>query len=514
MLINLNSVKTYNGKLRIYFAVNFLIILLSLTVKNLYGQKKLAPQPLIIQGQLINCPEKYLNIGFDDKNGERVIDSIPVDKDGRFYLKTYKITYPQRASIYRNSTQINDFFVAPGYNLTITGDAKDFVTLFKTTNITGIGAESNNYRTFLNAMLAKTMNDKPWYQMNENELLAFIKQERKLKDSVAYIVFDKITNNDSYRVNLGKDKYLAYFKNMVRLDNEFVSLYYLLAHVNQHPKQYDSYDKIVAFIRNHADNDLLNHISKEEYLISKDYKNWIINGEYTNYMINLDYLRDSTLRKKKGYRLIAINKIYTGKVKEFVLYNQMSNDIVFSKTFDRLNYCKEMFKPYVEAFVNPFYRKSINEKYIAKEGELIKTLTGKPAPLFTLENAAGEKFSLADFKGKVVYLDLWASWCGPCREETPAFKKLFAKYKEDNRIAFISIAVSDGMAEWKRALTEDKPNWLQLLDKDGVVNKAYVANMIPKFIVIDKKGNIVSFDAPRPSEGKILENLLSNEMAK
>ena len=144
----------------------------------------------------------------------------------------------------------------------------------------------------------------------------------------------------------------------------------------------------------------------------------------------------------------------------------------------------------------------------------MRTHVGKPAPLFTLESNLGETFSLESFKGKVVYLDLWASWCGPCRAETPSFKILYNKFKDNKQIAFLSIAVHDGINEWRKAIEEDKPDWTQLLDKDGVVWKSYVANAIPKFILIDKKGNIVDFDAPRPSSGEEIEKLLNKEIAK
>ena len=142
------------------------------------------------------------------------------------------------------------------------------------------------------------------------------------------------------------------------------------------------------------------------------------------------------------------------------------------------------------------------------------TQVGKPAPGFVLESNLGKTYRLEDFKGKVVYLDLWASWCHPCRAETPAFKILYDKYKKNNQVAFISIAVKDAFKDWKIALAEDKPEWIQLIDKDEIVNKSYVAYSIPKFILIDKKGNIVNFDAPRPSSGMEIEELLNQEIAK
>jgi thiol-disulfide isomerase/thioredoxin len=114
----------------------------------------------------------------------------------------------------------------------------------------------------------------------------------------------------------------------------------------------------------------------------------------------------------------------------------------------------------------------------------------------------------------VVYLDLWASWCGPCRQETPKLKALYEKYKNDDRIAFLSIAVADHPDKWKKAVEDDKPTWTQLIDKENIVLDAYIATLIPKFILIDKQGNIVNADAPRPGSGKEIEKLIQAEIAK
>jgi thiol-disulfide isomerase/thioredoxin len=122
--------------------------------------------------------------------------------------------------------------------------------------------------------------------------------------------------------------------------------------------------------------------------------------------------------------------------------------------------------------------------------------------------------SLADYKGKVVYLDVWASWCTPCRAETPKLKALYEKYKNDDRIVFLSIAVSDRIDNWKKAVEDDKATWTQLYDKGTTIQDSYKANAIPKFILIDKQGNIANPDAPRPSSGAVIEKLLQQEMEK
>lgn len=455
--------------------------------------------PLILQGKLTNCPEQYLIIKFINHHEEELSDTIKINADGSFYLKTYKIKVPQMADIQRTETQINDIYLAPGYDLTITADATSYKTLFKTTTITGIGAETNRYRKLLFEHIAKNETAQPWYELNGPQLLAFAQKQRKSSDSIAHVVFDN---------NLIKESYFAYFKRMVFLNNQFNELYYLLDYVNQKKL---SYSQSVRFLTDNFDNKILNDLSNEENLISRDYRVLVI-GEYAKYKLTLDYRKDSTLRKKEEHRLTKIDEIYTGKVKEFALNHQMSYDISLAKNFDRLQYCKEMFKPYIDKFKDEYYRKTLTTQFAEKKQQLAKTAIGKPAPTFTLASNKGKTHSLADFKGKVVFIDLWASWCHACRAETPHLQILYNKYKKDHRIAFVSIAISDGRREWQKALYKDKPTWLQLIDKGDVVKNAYVANMIPQFVIINKKGQIVNFDAPEPSSGQKLESVLVKEM--
>jgi len=480
----------------------FALILLSLSGGILFGQNKLKTAPFIIKGQITGCPEKYLKIFFRGKKGQFLIDTIKLDDSGKFYLKTFKVQEPQRTSIQQNNIQINDFFVAPGYNLTITGSGKDYLSLAKSKRISGIGSESNKYRFMLDSVLLARMDKTRWFELKENDLLSYINNYQKLKDSIANIVFNKKPI---------EDKYLKYFGLLVGLDNKFNKLYMLVSHVNRNNY---SYENSILFIRNNFDNKTLDNLYKDEYLISNDYRDGFISNEWLNYLVSLDYKKDSTLQSQRGYKLKKVNETYKGKVKEFVLYSRMESSIENSNSLEKINDYKEQFESYISNLKNQYYKKTLKYKLAEKKTELLRTQVGKPAPKFTLESNLGNTYNLEDFKGKVVYLDLWASWCGPCRAETPVIKSLFDKYKNDNRIAFLSIAVQDGITEWKKAIEEDKPEWLQLLDKDGVVWKSYIAYSIPKFILIDKKGNIVNFDAPRPSSGEEIEKLLNQEIAK
>ncbi len=112
---------------------------------------------------------------------------------------------------------------------------------------------------------------------------------------------------------------------------------------------------------------------------------------------------------------------------------------------------------------------------------------------------------MEDLKGKLVYIDVWATWCGPCKGELPHLKKL-EKAFHWKKVHFVSISVDENEAAWKKMVKEKKLGGIQLhADKAWSSDfvKAYKINGIPRFILLDKKGNIITADAPRPSSDKI-----------
>jgi thiol-disulfide isomerase/thioredoxin len=140
---------------------------------------------------------------------------------------------------------------------------------------------------------------------------------------------------------------------------------------------------------------------------------------------------------------------------------------------------------------------------------------GKPAPVFNLPDINGKVVALADFAGKYVFIDFWATWCGPCKAEVPAYKKLIADYTGKN-IVFMSISVDKDKAAWEKMVKEGLPetdpetgkplvpakmiamDWLQLHDAVKY-NKLWLVRYIPTFVLVDMQGNIVNARAERPS---------------
>lgn len=140
-----------------------------------------------------------------------------------------------------------------------------------------------------------------------------------------------------------------------------------------------------------------------------------------------------------------------------------------------------------------------------------KTGAGEPAMPFEGSTPDGKTVSLADFKGKVVLVDVWATWCAPCRAQIPHLKKLEEELHGTD-VVFMSYSVDKAkdLEKWKTMVKDGKMGGVQLIGSDAFKSPIcvdYKITSIPRFLVFDKLGRIVSVDAPRPSDPKLKELL-------
>ena len=148
---------------------------------------------------------------------------------------------------------------------------------------------------------------------------------------------------------------------------------------------------------------------------------------------------------------------------------------------------------------------------MAKKAQDAQKMKGKPSPLFAYENHKGGTTNLKDFRGKYVYIDVWATWCGPCRKEIPHLQKIEEKYHGKN-IEFVSISIDKPKDhdKWKKFVDKESLGGVQLMAdnewKSDFIT-AYEIHSIPRFILIDPKGNVVRSDAARPSDPALQELL-------
>ncbi len=242
-------------------------------------------------------------------------------------------------------------------------------------------------------------------------------------------------------------------------------------------------------------------------------------SEHSNFLVKNALLREELLDIDKLSNLEdmeAVEKEFNtidAKLNEF--YN--SNTQVDTSITNRL---KTTIKPMLGSYKN----------YLAQGIALKKELPkGSASPTFdNYENYNGDTTSLEDLKGKYVYIDVWATWCGPCIAEIPSLKELEKTYHGKN-IAFVSLSVDDGRSYkgetqeesmalakegWKKMIAEKELGGVQIIAPEGWKSKFvqdYKITGIPRFILVDPDGNVVSPDAPRPSsEGikKLLAELI------
>lgn len=144
------------------------------------------------------------------------------------------------------------------------------------------------------------------------------------------------------------------------------------------------------------------------------------------------------------------------------------------------------------------------DQYCEKNRPLMK---GQPAVPFTFRDVEDKEVSLSDLKGKYVYIDVWATWCGPCNAEIPHLKKLEEEF-EGRNICFVSISCDDSRKAWERFVQAKQLGGIQLhMGGDKSFMEAICCKGIPRFMLIDQDGKFLNANMLRPSDGKTLEIL-------
>jgi peroxiredoxin len=137
---------------------------------------------------------------------------------------------------------------------------------------------------------------------------------------------------------------------------------------------------------------------------------------------------------------------------------------------------------------------------------------GQNAADLSLPDLTGKMVSLSDFKGKVVLLDFWASWCGPCRHNNPRLVKLYSKY-HGKGLEIYGVSLDEDMHSWKKAVHNDKLSWVQVIDDKGWEATSIVTygiDFIPSSFLIDRNGVIRTINAEGSELDSSVRDLLKD----
>lgn len=246
-----------------------------------------------------------------------------------------------------------------------------------------------------------------------------------------------------------------------------------------------------------------NYNSEEDYEFSQMYMRLV--SSYYRDRVNETVKQDSLTEHEALF--VVMEKIPNEKIRNSLLFGRAHLNIPYVDNLE------EYYGRFIEISTDSIHRDKITEAY----NNLKRLANGMPSPDFLdYENHAGGTTSLKDLGGKYLYIDVWATWCKPCLEEIPALKELEEKYANKN-IEFVSISTDLPRAyeKWKNMVSEKDLGGVQLLaDKafDSDFIKEYEITAIPRFMIIDPNGNIVSRLAHAPSNPDLEEQLGSLEL--
>jgi len=368
-------------------------------------------------------------------------------------------------------------YLAPGYRLDISFDGKEFD---ETLNYSGIGEGPNNFNA-------------SYFLFNE-------------KNELDYETFKKIENQEYFDYQLKTHASTMKLLNDSEIENEN----FLESQANK--------------FRFQMLNNLITKLG-EDYFAGKTKA---IITQYLDTETNKIDFKDSVMfASNNDYRYFLssyfVAGLTSGDLKTLELYNEdllemqkksIVTDLKRGISFYNIDKLDVYYKTYVKLAANDKGINRIKEKY-----DRIKNLKkGSPSPSFNYPDSSGKNISLESLKGKLVYVDVWATWCGPCKAQIPFLKQLEEKYREED-IAFVSLSIDQlkNISKWKDMIVDKKLEGIQIIADKAWRSKFvtdYVIEGIPRFILIDKDGNLMDPMAPRPAIYVEGEMQLNEEIQK
>lgn len=233
---------------------------------------------------------------------------------------------------------------------------------------------------------------------------------------------------------------------------------------------------------------------------------------FKSYLTELERMNKEVAKLQEHYQSAKVSRNADEAKKDSIDYiATMDNMKVFTKNFVK-QHNKSVVSAYLtlvqlapqldgaelDSIIAKFPAEISQSEYVIKVKEIAegmkKTAVGVIAPDFTMNDPAGKPISLSSLRGKVVMIDFWASWCGPCRKENPNVVQLYQKY-HDKGFEILGVSLDRTQEEWVKAIADDQLTWMHVSDLQFWQNTAarlYSVNAIPQTFLLDQEGKIIA----------------------
>lgn len=426
-----------------------------------------------LSGKIANAEAKTIKL-----EGLNFSKEINLNEDGTF-SDTLQLDYNGLYSLVLSDEKQRFIYLENGFQLNVENNAKEFENSFV---FSGTGSDENNFMLKKHQVIESVYgkldsweNVKPLFTLDEK---AFIEKNELYKKEILKALDDaKLTN-----------------QNFVKLEKSDADFHVLRMYV-QYPSNYGYFTDNREFKASESFPKIGDDFSmdnEELFKFSYSYRN-----------LAARYFSEKMYAKTDSTK--------TPLEKGFEVLKPIKSKLIQSELVKNMMYELNGSTPNLETVYNEIMNYSLDEKFkkeLTDKFEIVKNLAkGLPSPSFDYENINGGKTSLESLKGKFVYIDVWATWCGPCIAEIPSLKEVEKDYHGKN-IEFVSISIDDkkDFEKWKKMVTNKELKGVQLFADDAWESdfvKKYAIDGIPRFILIDTEGKIVNADAPRPSDTKL-----------
>ena len=227
--------------------------------------------------------------------------------------------------------------------------------------------------------------------------------------------------------------------------------------------------------------------------------------DYTKYLTDyLQYKAQSSTNSDSLFFKLAQDSL-RGGIKDLVLYQKIGSKMSLQTDSARR-------QAWLQAYLPTIKNKGYQQKLTEQITQLENLQRGRKAHNFLAEALNGNDYTLANLANRYVVVDVWATWCGPCKRESPYFDQLAEQYTHTN-VAFVSVSVDEDKNAWKMDAPSKSKRVLQLWAKNATEDfmKKYAVATIPRFMLIDARGNIINAAMPLPSSPEF-EQVLHKEI--